>query len=83
MTNYSISFKIKDYNPKINSISYKDYICLLINGGFQIRIPIINEEYSNIKHEVKNIKSDLYYKITLLDNKIKTFISISDFCIPY
>ena len=42
MSEYSISFKIKDYNPKIKSISFKDYLCILINGDFQIRIPLTN-----------------------------------------
>ena len=83
MANYSISFKIKDYNPKKDFFSYKDYICILINGDFQIRIPIISDEYSNIKHELKNLKSNLYYKIALIDNKTKNLISIGDYVIPY
>ena len=83
MSNYLISFKIKDYNPKLNSISFKDYLCILINGDFQIRLPLINNDYSFSKHEFKNTKSDAFYKISLFDNKNKLLISTSDFIIPY
>jgi hypothetical protein len=83
MSEYSISFKVKDYNPKIKSISYKDYICILINGDFQIRIPLTDNNYSSSKHELKGTKSDEYYKISLFDNKNKILMSISDFIIPY
>jgi len=83
MSEYSISFKVKDYNPKLKSISFKDYLCILINGDFQIRIPLTNNNYSNSKHEFKGTKSDEYYKISLFDNKNKVLISISDFIIPY
>ena len=83
MSNYLISFKIKDYIPKINSISFKNYLCILINGDFQIRIPLISNNYSFSKHELKNTKYDAFYKISLFDNKNKLLISTSDFIIPY
>ena len=83
MSEYSIYFKVKDYNPKIKSISFKDYLCILINGDFQIRIPLTNNNYSISKHELKGTKSDEYYKISLFDNKNKVLMSISDFIIPY
>ena len=83
MSEYSISFKVKDYNPKLKSISFKDYLCILINGDFQLRISLTNNNYSNSKHEFKGTKSDEYYKISLFDNKNKVLISISDFIIPY
>lgn len=83
MNNYSISFKISDYNPKISSISYNNCICLLIYGDFQLRIPIIDNEYQFSKHILKNIKSDIYYRITLFDDRIKILMGISDFIIPY
>ena len=83
MSEYSISFKVKDYNPKLKSISFKDYLCILINGDFQIRIPLTSNNYSISKHELKGTKSDEYYKISLFDNKNKVLMSISDFIIPY
>ena len=82
MTNYLISFKIKNYSPKLNSISFKDYLCILINGDFQIRIPLISNNYSFSKYELKNTKSGSFYKISLFDNKNKLLISTSDFIIP-
>ena len=83
MSNYSISFKIDDYNPKINSISYKNLICLLIYEDFQLRIPITNNDYNIPKHLLKNVKSDLCYKITIFDETKKTLIGFNDFIIPY
>ena len=83
MNNYSISFKISDYNPKTSSISYNNCICLLIYGDFQLRIPITDNEYQFSKHILKNIKSDIYYRITLFDDRIKILMGITDFIIPY
>ena len=83
MTNYSISFKIDDYNPKIKSISYKNFICLIIYEDFQLRIPITNNDYNISKHLLKNVKSDLYYKITIFEDTKKTLIGFNDFIIPY
>ena len=67
----------------MKSNSFKDYLCILINGDFQIRIPLTNNNYSISKHELKGTKSDEYYKISLFDNKNKVLMSISDFIIPY
>ena len=83
MTNYSISFKIDDYNPKIDFISYTNFKCLLIYEDFQLKISLTDNDYKNPKHLLKNIKSDLYYKITIFDDKIKTLIGVNDFIIPY
>jgi len=83
MSNYLISFKIKDYNPKLDSIPFKDYLCVLINGDFQIRLPLICKDYSFSKHELKNTNSDIFYKISLFDNKNKLLISTSDLIFPY
>ena len=83
MNNYSISFKINDYEPKTKLISYNNFICLLIYGDFQLRIPITDNEYQISKHILKKIKSDLYYKITLLDDQKKILIGFTDFIIPY
>ena len=83
MINYSVEFKIEDYKPKIDTISYSNFICLLIYKGFQLRMSLTDNKYNNQKHILKNIKSDLYYKITLFDDKTKTLIGINDFIIPY
>ena len=84
MSSCSISFKIKDFNPKINSIPYKNYVCIIIYGDFQIKIPLLlNNDFHNLKHEIKNINWDLYYKITLFDNNLKELIGFSDLIIPF
>ena len=83
MNNYSITFKIKDYEPKTKLISYNNFLCLLMCGDFQLSIPITDDEYQISKHCLKSIKSDIYYKITLFENKRKILIGYTDFIIPY
>ena len=83
MTNYSISFKIDDFNQKIESISYNNFICLLIYEDFQLRMPLGSNEYNKFEHILKKVKSDLYYKITVFDDKTKTIIGVNEFIIPY
>ena len=83
MNNYSITFKIKDYEPKTKLISYNNFLCLLMCGDFQLSIPITDDEYQISKHFLKSIKSDIYYKITLFENKRKILIGYTDFIIPY
>ena len=83
MANYSISFKIDDFRPKIKSISYKNYMCLLLYEGFQLRMPLSGNEYNKCEHILRKVKSDLYYKITIFDDKAKTLIGVNDFIIPY
>ena len=83
MANYSISFKIDDFRPKIKSISYNNYMCLLIYEGFQIRMSLSRNEYNKCEHILRKVKSDLYYKITIFDDKAKTLIGVNDFIIPY
>ena len=83
MANYSISFKIDDFLPKIKSISYNNYMCLLLYEDFQIRMPLSGNEYNKCEHILRKVKSDLYYKITIFDNKAKTIIGVNDFIIPY
>ena len=83
MANYSISFKIKDFSPKINSFTFNNFVCLLVYEDFQLRIPFIDNNYQNSKHLLKNIRRDIYYKLTIFDDKKKSLIGINDFIIPY
>ena len=83
MVNYSISFKIKDFSPKINSFSFNNFICLLVCEDFQLRIPFTDNNYQTSKQLLKNIRKDINYKLTIFDDKIRAIIGINDFIIPY
>ena len=84
MSNCLISFKIVDYNPKLNSIPYKNYICLFICGDFKLKIPILNNyDYPNLKHQINCIQTDINYKLSLFDSNIKELIGLGDLIIPY
>ena len=66
MKSCTISFRIKDYFPKINSIPFEEYVCLFINGDFNEKIPLIEKEY-NKSHQINNINSNLKNKIHLVN----------------
>ena len=84
MNNCLITFKIVDYNPKINSIPYQNYICLFICGDFKLKIPILNNNnYPNIKHQLNSIQTDINYKLSLFDVNKKELIGLGDLIIPY
>ena len=84
MSNCLISFKIVDYNPKLNSIPYKNYICLFICGDFKLKIPIINNnDFPNLKHQINCIQGDINYKLSLYDINKKELIGLGDLIIPY
>ena len=46
MKSCSVSFKIKDYFPKIDTIPFDEYVCLFINGDFNEKIPLIEKDYN-------------------------------------
>ena len=84
MSNCLISFKIVDYNPKINSIPYKNFICLFICGDFKLKIPILNNnDFPNLKHQINCIQADINYKLSLVDINKKELIGLGDLVIPY
>ena len=83
MKSCSVSFKIKDYFPKIDTIPFDEYVCLFINGDFNEKIPLIEKDYNICKHQINNVNSDLKYKIHLVNINDFSLIGICEIIIPY
>ena len=83
MKSCSVSFKIKDYFPKIETIPFDEYVCLFINGDFNEKIPLIEKDYNICKHQINNVNSDLKYKIHLVNINDFSLIGICEIIIPY
>ena len=83
MKSCSISFKIKDYFPKISSIPFEEYVCLFINGDFNEKIPLIEKDYNICTHQINNVNSDLKYKIHLVNINDFSLVGICEVVIPY
>ena len=83
MKTCSIIIKIKDYFPKIDSIPYQNFICLFTNGENEGQIPLISKENESYKHQVKNVLSDIKYKIHVLDYNDMSLIGMCEMVISY
>ena len=83
MKSCTISFRIKDYFPKINSIPFEEYVCLFINGDFNEKIPLIEKEYNICTHQINNVNSDLKYKIHLVNINDFSLVGICEVVIPF
>ena len=83
MKSCSVSFKIKDYFPKIDTIPFDEYVCLFINGDFNEKIPLIEKDYNICKHQINNVNSDLKYKIHLANINDFSLIGMCEIIIPY
>ena len=83
MKSCSVSFKIKDYFPKIDTIPFDKYVCLFINGDFNEKIPLIEKDYNICKHQINNVSSDLKYKIHLVNINDFSLIGMCEIIIPY
>ena len=79
----TILLKIKDFIPKLSKIPYENFICIFTNEDFEGRISLMQYEYQHINHEIKDIKSDIIYKIKVIDIISKKIIGISEHCIKY
>ena len=79
----TILIKIKDFIPKLAKIPYENYICIFTNDNFEGRISLIQNKYQYINHQIENIKSDLFYKITIIDIISNKIIGTSDHSIKY
>ena len=83
MSTCSIIIKIKDYFPKIDSIPYQNFICLFTNGENEGQIPLISKEDESYKHQMKNVLSDIKYKIHVLDYNDMSLIGMCEMVISY
>ena len=83
MKSCSITFKIKDYFPKIASIPFEEYACLFMNNDFNEKIPLIEKDYNTCKHQINNVNSDLKYKVHLVNINDFSLIGICEIVIPF
>ena len=83
MSTCSIVIKIKDYFPKIDTIPYQNFICLFTNGENEGQIPLISKEDETYKHQMKNVLSDIKYKIHVLDYNDMSLIGMCEMIISY
>ena len=83
MSSCSIIIKIKDYFPKIDSIPYQNFICLFTNGENEGQIPLISKDDETYKHQMKNVLSDIKYKIHVLDYNDMSLIGMCEMVISY
>ena len=83
MKSCSITFKIKDYFPKIDIIPFDEYACLFMCGDYNEKIPLIEKDYNFCKHQIYNVKSDLKYKVHLVNINDFSLIGICEIIIPY
>ena len=83
MTTCTIIIKIKDYFPKIDTIPYQNYICLFTNGENEGQVPLISQENDSYTHQVKNIVSDIKYKVHVLDYNDMSLIGMCEMVISY
>ena len=78
-----LTIKIKDYFPKTDSIPYSNYICLFTCGEYQGQIPFLPDESKYLQHQIKNISSDIKYKVLILDFNDMTLIGMCEMTIAY
>ena len=79
----NITIKIKDYNPKIENIPYQNYTCVFTCEDVEFQMPLIAQESDIFQHQMKNITTDLKYKIHILDHNDMTLIGMCDLLISY
>ena len=83
MLSCRLTIKIKDYFPKTDTIPYSNYICLFSCGEYQGQIPFIPDESKFLQHQMKNISSDIKYKVLILDFNDMTLIGMCEMSIAY
>ena len=83
MSTCTIIIKIKDYFPKIDSIPYQNFICLFTSGENEGQIPLISGDNEGYQHQIKNIVSDIKYKVHVLDYNDMSLIGMCEMTISY
>ena len=83
MNCFSVLIKVKDFLPKINKIPFDNFICIFTHEEFEGRISLMQHEYQYINHEIKDINSDIKYKITMIDCVTKKLIGTCYYFIPH
>ena len=80
--NCIITLKINDYNPKIPSIPYENFICIFTNDDFIGKIPLSKKLEIQCVHEIPKINNDIKYTLHVLESNSSSLIGISELLIP-
>ena len=83
MSACTIIIKIKDYYPKVDSIPYQNFICLFTCEENEGQLPLVSPDNESFQHQIKNIVSDIKYKIHVLDYNDMSLIGMCEMVIPY
>ena len=83
MLTCQIIIKIKDYFPKTETIPFEDYICLFTYNDYEGQIPFLPDESKTIQHQIKNVSSDINYKVHILDYNDMSLIGMCEMTILY
>ena len=83
MSTCTIIIKIKDVFPKSDSIPYKNFICLFTCGENEGQLPLISKENESFKHQIKNVISDIRYKVHVLDFTDMSLIGMCEMTLSY
>ena len=84
MSNCNILLEITGFEPKnIDSIPYKDLICIFKLDNYEGRINIGEYNNQKINNVVKNVKKDLKFMIKIVNIKSNSLIGISDIILPF
>ena len=83
MLTCQIIIKIKDYFPKTETIPFKDYICLFTYNDYEGQIPFLPDDSKTIQHQIKNITSDINYKVHILDYNDMSLIGMCEMTVLY
>ena len=78
-----LTIKVKDYFPKTDSIPFSNYICLFTCGEYQGQIPFQPDDSKFLQHQMKNITSDIKYKVHILDFNDMALIGMCEMTISY
>ena len=83
MITCNIIIKIKDYFPKTDTIPYENYICLFSYNDYEEQIPFLPDESKTIQHQIRNITSDIKYKVHILDYNDMSLIGMCEMTVLY
>ena len=83
MITCKLTIKIKDYFPKIDTIPYENYICLFTCGDYEDQIPFLPDDSKIIQHQIKNVTTDIKYKVHVLDFNDMSLIGMCEMTISY
>ena len=84
MTNYILKVKLSEYYPKIDTIPYNHYICLIIYNNYYSKIKLSKKTEKFFQHNLRIINnSDIILQIKLLDSIQSNIIGKGDLLIPF